>query len=216
MGKSKKKVPFKQLLSKTPAINALSAARFFLFGARDVWFVVGLPLFLESVLGWSFTGVGTFFAVWIIGYGFVQGAAPRFLRRPDGSVPNSRDARFWVLVLVIMTALLSALIQFGWRVETILIGGLLIFGAIFAINSAVHSFLILAYTDSDKVALNVGFYYMANAGGRLTGTIASGILYQVYGMSGTLWGSVVFLLLAWLASFRLPHAVATEPGPSTT
>ncbi|MEM8863005.1 MAG: organoarsenical effux MFS transporter ArsJ, partial [Chloroflexota bacterium] len=167
MGKSKNKVPFKELLSKTPAINVLSGARFFLFGARDVWFVVGLPVFLESVLGWSYTSVGTFFAAWVIGYGFVQGAAPRFLRRPDGSVPSGADSRFWVLVLVILTIALSVLIGFGWQMQTVLVGGLFVFGVIFAINSAVHSYLILAYTDSDKVALNVGFYYMANAGGRL-------------------------------------------------
>ncbi len=210
MGKSKNKIPFKQLLSKTPAINALSAARFFLFGARDVWFVVGLPLFLESVLGWSYTGVGTFFAVWVIGYGVVQGAAPRFLRRPDGSVPSGIDARFWVLVLVGFTAVLSIFVGLGWQIEPVLVVGLLIFGAVFAINSAVHSFLILAYTDSDKVALNVGFYYMANAGGRLLGTIASGLLYQWFGLPGTLWGSVIFLIFAWLVSYRLPEELEPQ------
>ncbi len=204
MGKSKTQVPFKQLLSKTPAINALSGARFFLFGARDVWFVVGLPLFLESVLGWSYTNVGTFFAVWVIGYGLVQGSAPRFLHRPDGSVPAGADSRFWISVLVVLTAALSVLISLGWQVQTVLVTGLLIFGVIFAINSAVHSYLILAYTDSDKVALNVGFYYMANAGGRLLGTVASGLLYQSFGMSGTLWGSVLFLGMAWFISFKLP------------
>lgn len=205
MGKSKNKVPFKQLLSKTPAINTLSAARFFLFGARDVWFVVGVPLFMESVLGWNFTAVGTFFALWVIGYGFVQGAAPRFLRRRDGRVPDGGTTQFWVFVLAVVMVVNAWLITFGWRIEWVLIVGLGLFGVVFAVNSSVHSFLILAYTDSDKVALNVGFYYMANAGGRLMGTIASGLLYQLFGLTGAIWGSVLCLAFAWLISFRLPR-----------
>jgi MFS family permease len=205
MGKSKNKVPFKQLLSKSPAINILSAARFFLFGARDVWFVVGVPLFMESVLGWNFTAVGTFFALWVIGYGFVQGAAPRFLRRRDGRVPDGGTTRFWVFVLAVVMVINAWLITFGWQIEWVLIIGLGLFGVVFAVNSSVHSFLILAYTDSDKVALNVGFYYMANAGGRLMGTIASGLLYQLFGLTGAIWGSVLCLALAWLISFRLPR-----------
>lgn len=205
MGKSKNKVPFKQLLSKTPAINILSAARFFLFGARDVWFVVGLPLFMESVLGWNFTAVGTFFALWVIGYGFVQGAAPRFLRRRDGRVPDGGTTQFWVFVLAVVMVINAWLITSGWQIEWVLIIGLGLFGVVFAVNSSVHSFLILAYTDSDKVALNVGFYYMANAGGRLMGTIASGLLYQLFGLTGAIWGSVLCLALAWLISFRLPR-----------
>jgi MFS family permease len=205
MGKSKNKVPFKQLLSKTPAINILSAARFFLFGARDVWFVVGVPLFMESVLGWNFTAVGTFFALWVIGYGFVQGAAPRFLRRRDGRVPDGGTTQFWVFVLAVVMVVNAWLITFGWQIEWVLIVGLGLFGVVFAVNSSVHSFLILAYTDSDKVALNVGFYYMANAGGRLMGTIASGLLYQLFGLTGAIWGSVLCLAFAWLISFRLPR-----------
>lgn len=204
MGKSKNKVPFKQLLSKTPAINTLSAARFFLFGARDVWFVVGVPLFMESVLGWGFTAVGTFFAVWVIGYGFVQGIAPRFLKGGNGRLPDGNTTKQWVLILTIVMGVIAILLGFNWQVQWVLIIGLGIFGIIFAINSSVHSFLILAYTDSDKVALNVGFYYMANAGGRLIGTIASGLLYQWFGLTGAMWGSVVCLLFAWLISFRLP------------
>lgn len=205
MGKTKSKVPFKQLLSKTPAINILSAARFFLFGARDVWFVVGVPLFMESVLGWGFTAVGTFFAVWVIGYGFVQSLAPDFLRRKGGQVPDGSTTQFWTLVLSAVTVINAVLIGLGWQIEWVLIIGLSLFGIVFAINSSVHSFLVLAYTDSDKVALNVGFYYMANAGGRLLGTIASGLLYQWFGLPGTLWGSVICLVLAWLISFRLPR-----------
>ncbi|MEM7128286.1 MAG: organoarsenical effux MFS transporter ArsJ [Chloroflexota bacterium] len=219
IGKSKNKVPFTQLFSKTPAINVLSAARFFLFGARDVWFVVGLPLYLDAVLGWNYTAIGTFFALWVIGYGFVQGAAPNFLqlgKQSGAGIPSVDGAtsRQWVLVLSLVTALIAVLFMLGWQVSWILIVGLGIFGAVFALNSSIHSFLILAYTDSDKVALNVGFYYMANAGGRLLGTIASGLLYLWTGLAGCLWGAVLFLLVAWLISFRLPQQSGTTAyGP---
>ncbi len=205
MGKTKQKVPFKQLLSKTPAINYLSGARLFLFGARDVWFVVGLPIFMESVLGWTFTQVGTFFALWVIGYGFIQGIAPRFLNRSDHQVPDGATSQNWILGLIILTSFIAIALGFEWQVQWVIIIGLLLFGVIFAVNSSVHSYLILAFTDSDKVALNVGFYYMANAGGRLFGTIASGLLYQAFGLTGTMWGSAVCLTIAWLISFRLPR-----------
>lgn len=212
MGKSKDKVPFKKLLSKTPAINVLSAARFFLFGSRDVWFVVALPFFLDSALGWSHTQIGTFFALWVIGYGLVQGVAPRFLNRggDERAVPTGATSRFWILILIFVTGLLALLFTLGAEsvapesMSIVIAVGLGIFGIIFAINSSVHSYLILAYTDRDKVALNVGFYYMANAAGRLLGTLLSGLLYVGFGLVGALWGSVVCLVLAWLASFRLP------------
>jgi MFS family permease len=208
MGKTKSKVPFKELFSKTPAINVLSAARFFLFGARDVWFVVGLPLFMSSVLGWSFTAIGAFFALWVIGYGIIQGAAPGLFKRKDGKVPNGATSQFWIFILIVVTATIALLVGMEWQVTLVLVIGLGLFGFVFAVNSSVHSFLILAYTDSDKVALNVGFYYMANAGGRLLGTIASGLLYQWAGLPGTLWGSAIFLVLTWAISFKLPRGDA--------
>lgn len=74
-------------------------------------------------------------------------------------------------------------------------------------NSAVHSYLILASTDNDKVAMNVGFYYMANAGGRLLGTVLSGLLFQWSGLVGCLWASVAFVLAAGLLSWWLPRHV---------
>ena len=206
MGKTKAKVPFKQLFSKTAAINVLSGARFFLFGARDVWFVVGLPLFMGSVLGWRYVTIGTFFAAWVIGYGFVQGAAPSLFSKMGISTPTGRTSQLWVFVLIVISAIIAILIGLNWQVTWVIIIGLGIFGIVFAINSSVHSFLVLAYTDSDKVALNVGFYYMANAGGRLLGTIASGLLYQWGGLTGALWGSVLFLGMAWLISFKLPRS----------
>lgn len=204
MGKTKRKMPFKELFSKTTAINVLSAARFFLFGARDVWFVVGLPLFMSSVLGWSFTAIGAFFASWVIGYGIVQSAAPTLLKRKDEKVPTGAASQFWIFILMLITAAIAVLVGIEWQTALVLVIGLGIFGFVFAVNSSVHSFLILAYTDSDKVALNVGFYYMANAGGRLLGTVASGLLYQWAGLPATLWGSVLFLVLAWVISFKLP------------
>lgn len=206
MGRSKSKAPFKAIFSKTPAINILSAARFFLFGARDVWFVVAVPLYMSAVLGWSFTTVGTFFALWVIGYGLVQSAAPSLLYRKRGALPHGGTAQRWAFILTFVAAIIAILIGLDWQTMPVLVVGLAIFGIVFAINSAVHSFLILAYTDNDKVALNVGFYYMANAGGRLLGTIASGMLYQWTGLIGCMWGAVLCLLLAWLISFKLPRA----------
>lgn len=211
LGKTKSKVPFKQLLSKTPAINVLSGARFFLFGARDVWFVVGLPIYLDAILGWNFTAIGTFFAVWVIGYGMMQGAAPTLFKRKDDSSPDGATAQRWVLILTIVTALIAVLIAIAWQITWVIVGGLGLFGLVFAVNSSIHSYLVLAYTDDDKVALNVGFYYMANAGGRLLGTVASGLLYQSFGLAGCLWGAVVCLVLAWTVSFKLPrHGEVSE------
>lgn len=215
MGKTKSKVPFKQLFSKTPAINVLSAARFFLFGARDVWFVVGLPIYLDAVLGWSFTGIGTFFAVWIMGYGVVQGLAPNLFNRADGRTPDGATSQFWIFILTLVTATIAALLAVQWQVSWVIVVGLGIFGFVFAVNSSIHSYLVLAYTDSDKVALNVGFYYMANAGGRLLGTVASGLLYQGFGLTGCLVGSVLCLTLAWAISFKLPrHDAVGHAAPA--
>jgi len=163
IGKMKSKPKFTQVFSRIPAINWLSAARFFLFGSRDIWFVVGLPVFLYEVLGWSFMQVGGFLALWVIGYGLVQAGAPKLLRKHH---PNGGTACLWAFILALFPAGIALGMQQGWPVDWALIVGLILFGIIFAINSAVHSYLILAYSDHEKVAMNVGFYYMANAGGR--------------------------------------------------
>lgn len=205
VGKMKSKPKFSQIFSKIPAINWLSAARFFLFGSRDVWFVVALPVFLYEVLGWSFTLVGTFMAVWIIGYGMVQASAPKLIKRSHhGQGPGGDTARIAAFVLALFPAGIAIAMQQGWPVDSVLIIGLILFGMVFAINSAVHSYLILAYSDHDKVAMNVGFYYMANAGGRLVGTVLSGAIYQMWGLEGCLWLSSGFVLAAALISFGLP------------
>ncbi|MCG8067752.1 MAG: organoarsenical effux MFS transporter ArsJ [Candidatus Thiodiazotropha taylori] len=214
LGKMKSKPKFSQVFSKVAAINWLSAARFFLFGSRDVWFVVGLPVFLYEVLEWSFTQVGGFLALWIIGYGFVQASVPKLLGRVhQGQGPGGGTARLWAFLLALLPAFIAIALNQGWPAEQVLIVGLILFGIVFAINSAVHSYLILAYSDHEKVSMNVGFYYMANAGGRLIGTVLSGLIYQTYGLQGCLWWSALFVVLAALLSFGLPEVGAEEKQP---
>ncbi|MBV2121770.1 MAG: organoarsenical effux MFS transporter ArsJ [Candidatus Thiodiazotropha sp. (ex Ctena orbiculata)] len=214
LGKMKSKPKFSQVFSKVAAINWLSAARFFLFGSRDVWFVVGLPVFLYEVLEWSFTQVGGFLALWIIGYGFVQASVPKLLGRVhQGQGPGGGTARLWAFLLALLPAFIAIALNQGWPAEQVLVVGLILFGIVFAINSAVHSYLILAYSDHEKVSMNVGFYYMANAGGRLIGTVLSGLIYQTYGLQGCLWWSALFVVLAALLSFGLPEVGADEKQP---
>ena len=205
VGKMSAKPKFTQVFSTVPAINWLSAARFFLFGARDIWFVVAVPVFLVEVAGWSITAVGSFMAFWVIGYGIVQASAPRLIRRSHrGQGPNGSTARSWAFILALFPAAIALMLSQGYAADIVLVSGLVLFGVVFAINSAVHSYLILAYSDHDKVAMNVGFYYMANAGGRLAGTVLSGLTYQMLGLEGCLWVSAVFVLLAAILSFALP------------
>ena len=201
IGRAKSKVGFRDLFSKTREINVLSAARLFLFGARDIWFVVGVPIFLRGTLGWSFSEVGTFMALWVIGYGLVQSSAPTAFR---GRCPAGGTAAMLAFGLAVVTAMIPLGLSAGVPAQGMIIGGLAVFGVVFALNSAVHSYLVLDYTDGDKVALNVGFYYMANAGGRLLGCLLSGILYQLAGVHGCLWGAFVFVTLAALISLKLP------------
>jgi MFS family permease len=203
VGKMKSKPKFAQLFSRVPAINWLSAARFFLFASRDVWFVVALPVFLYERLSWSFMQVGGFLALWVIGYGLAQACVPTLLRKGrHGQRPNGANACFWAFVLALLPIGIALGMEQGWPVDQVLIVGLILFGIIFAINSAIHSYLILAYSDHDKVAMNVGFYYMANAGGRLMGTVLSGGLYQEFGLIGCLWCSSGFIIAASFFSKR--------------
>jgi MFS family permease len=196
------------MFSNNRSVNVLAGARIFLFASRDVWFVVALPVYLRDELGWSFWQVGTFLAVWVIGYGIVQASAPRYLRGPDG-----RTASRLAFGLAVLPAGIAAALVADIDPGVVLVAGLIVFGVVFAMNSAVHSYLILAYADANRVAMNVGFYYMANAGGRLAGTALSGVLYQVQGLAACLWTSAAFVVAAGVLARWLPSS--TPPSPRT-
>ncbi len=204
LGKSKAKPKFSEILSKSRAINVLSAARMFLFGARDVWFVVALPVYLYTVFGWDFWKVGGFLAIWVIGYGFIQTIAPRITGNMQGKLP----AVLWAAALAVIPAAIAGGLMAGWSPQIVVIGGLLLFGVLFAINSSLHSYLIVSYARGDGVSLDVGFYYMSNAAGRLLGTILSGWVYQVYGLEACLWISAGLVATAAMLSMMLPARTA--------
>tara|TARA_Y100000991_G_scaffold111164_1_gene83768 strand:- start:7696 stop:8754 length:1059 start_codon:yes stop_codon:yes gene_type:complete len=197
----------KDLFSKSRNINILSIARVFLFGSRDIWFVVGLPVFLYSN-GWSFWQVGSFLALWTIGYGIVQSSIPAFIKRSkDGLSLEILSSKGWVILLVftqLIILIISIIFDFKTLgLDTVIVIGLLVFGALFAINSALHSYLILAYSKATNVTEDVGFYYSANALGRLFGTILSGLLFQISGIAGCICGSVVFLIICAMFTYNL-------------
>ena len=216
--RGRKGAKFSEVFSKDRNVNWLSAARMFLFGARDVWFVVGIPIYFYSVLSdgtpegarAAFFLVGSFMALWIIGYGAVQASAPQILRAGAKSVPETVGlARFWVGVLALIPAALAlaALMQGtgappAWLTATIVVG-LLAFGAVFALNSALHSYLILAFTSSERVTMDVGFYYMSNAAGRLIGTLLSGVSFQIGGLPLCLATAAAMAGASWLCARRL-------------
>jgi hypothetical protein len=182
----------------------------FLFGARDVWFVVALPIYLGSVFGWDHLWVGGFLATWVIAYGFVQGFAPKITGKAQGKVPDGSAALMWAGLLAVITAGIAYAVQIGWQPQLVIVVGLLIFGAVFAVNSSLHSYLIVSYAKGDGVSLDVGFYYMANAMGRLIGTVLSGWIFQVAGLAACLWVSFAFLALTTLISIKLPKV--SNPG----
>ena len=214
IGKMKSKPAFSALFSKSQGINVLSLARFFLFGARDVWFVVALPVFLEASLKWSFWEIGGFLGLWVIGYGIVQGSAPG-LRKLWGQSqsPGSSAVQFWSALLTAIPALIAVALWRNADVSIAITAGLAAFGVVFAMNSSIHSYMVLAYTDQENVSLNVGFYYMANAAGRLVGTLLSGAVFmlgrtEAAGMQACLWASTLLVLLSWVTSLRLPPTKA--------
>jgi MFS family permease len=207
MGKAKSKPKFSQIFSKNRSINYLSAARMFLFGSRDVWFVVALPVYLASSFGWDHWWVGGFLASWVIGYGIVQSIAPRITGKKSGTAPDGRSALFWATALCSLPALIAICFEYGFYPNISLLAGLMIFGVIFALNSSLHSYLIVSYAKADGVSLDVGFYYMANAMGRLIGTVLSGYLFQVAGIEACLWVSSIFIAITALISIGLPKNV---------
>lgn len=211
LGKAKNKPKFNELFSKSRAINILSAARLFLFGARDIWFVVALPVFLSSQLQWDFWQTGGFLASWVIGYGIVQSIAPMVLRTKTGAAPGGGAALLWAILLALVTALLALALSYSGStsllsnlsVTRVLISGLIVFGIVFAINSSLHSYLIVSYAKDDGVSLDVGFYYMANALGRLIGTLLSGWVYQAADLAACLWVAALFIGITTLISIAL-------------
>jgi len=197
------KPKFTETLSKSRDINLLSAARLFLFGSRDIWFVVALPVFLQSQLQWTHLQVGSFMACWVIGYGFIQAIAPKITGRNQQQTPRGSVLTSWVTRLAVIPALIAGGLAYGLDPAMVLIIGLLIYGGIFAINSSIHSFLIVAFSKRDSVSADVGFYYMANAAGRLTGTLLSGIIYQQYGLTACLLGSAIMVIISSILSTKI-------------
>lgn len=221
----RKDAKFREVFSKNRNINWLSLARVFLFGARDVWFVVGIPIYFHSVLSdgshdsdrMAFFLVGGFMAVWIILYGLVQANAPRLLRagqRSQSEVVGLAKTYVMALALVPLALALVVVMAGGPSngLTAVLVAGLLVFGALFAVNSALHSYLILAFTDSTRVTMDVGFYYMANAAGRLIGTVLSGLSYQVGGLPLCLAVAAGLLGFSALAAGKLTYGKETLNG----
>jgi len=212
LGKAKNKPKFRDIFSKSRSVNILSAARLFLFGARDVWFVVALPVYLATTLQWSDNAIGTFLAAWIIAYGVVQALAPaitgsKLSGDKSDAVPDGRAAFWWTLLLAYIPAAIALALLQQLPAQMVLVGGLLLFGAVFAINSSLHSYLIVSYASDDAVSLDVGFYYMSNALGRLLGTVLSGWVFQRYGFEACLWFSSAFVAAAAVISLALPRHV---------
>ena len=212
LGKAKHKPKFKDIFSKSRAINILSAARMFLFASRDVWFVVALPVFLSQQFNWNFWQVGGFLAAWIIGYGIVQSLAPRFTQS-GAHPPSGRVATLWAALLMIIPAAIALGFALELPIKETLLIGLMVFGFVFAVNSSLHSFLIVKFAGEDGVSLDVGFYYMANAMGRLLGTVLSGWLFQAYGLVVCLWVSAGFIFITTLISFWLPRSNTELAAP---
>ncbi|MCF4009164.1 organoarsenical effux MFS transporter ArsJ [Rheinheimera sp. UJ63] len=203
LGKKSFKPKFTELLSKSASLNWLSAARFCLFASRDVWFVIALPLYLASIAGWSQSAVGAFLASWVIAYGIVQAFTPKLTRSNKQAPPTASTALNWVLLLALLPWLIGVAMLYSAQPLLALLCGLLLYCVFFAINSSLHSYLIVASANRDGVSLDVGFYYMANAAGRLAGTLLSGWAYQSYGLVACLWLSGLLLLGAVLCTWRL-------------
>ena len=190
--------------------RSLSLARFFLFGSRDIWFVVALPVFLDENLGWSYQGIGGFLAAWVIGYGIIQSGAPSIMRLSKGSNAAGNLAKSWAAALFVLTGVITILVANNVARSTTVIAGLLVFGFLFALNSSLHSFLILAYTADDDVAVNVGLYYAANAAGRFVGTLLSGLAYLWGGLTLALLLSTGFLMINWVLSLSFPSTATSQ------
>jgi predicted MFS family arabinose efflux permease len=198
---TKKDTKFSEVFSKNKNINYLSLGRVFLFGARDTWLVVGLPIFLYSILSdgstesnhKAFFVIGTFMAGWTVFYGFVQSITPKLVSRNNST---RKQIEFWASALAVIPLFLILLNFYTHDfLLHITIFVLFVFGFVFAINSSIHSFLILKFTDKNRVTLDVGFYYMSNAFGRLMGTLLSGLSYQYGGFSACVLVAAILLFI---------------------
>ena len=218
LGKAKSSKNFRELFAKSRAVNLMATARIFLFGSRDVWFVVGLPVFLYAN-GWQYLAVSGFLAAWTIGYGGVQALAPALIRRSlDGLSREVPEARLWGAVLTAIPLALAVVLASGsaGRQDLVLVVGLAIFGFAFAVISSLHSYLVLAYAGSEKAAEDVGFYYAANAAGRLMGILLSGILAQAGGIQACLLGSAAMLGICLAVTLLLPATADTRQSGAGT
>lgn len=204
LGKATRKVKFTEIFSKSRQVNILSAARLFLFASRDVWFVVALPVYLSQTLGWNYWSVGGMIALWVIVYGLIQSIAPYFTGKKTGKLPDGKSAAGWAFALSLTPLLVIAALQFELFSPLLFILGLFIFGALFAINSSLHSYLIVSYAQREGVSLDIGFYYMANAMGRLIGTLLSGWVFVSFGLTACLTVSSLFILIAGCFALALP------------
>ena len=209
LGKAKRKPKFNEIFSKSKAINILSAARLFLFGARDVWFVVALPVFLSQTFDWDHWWVGSFLALWVIGYGVVQSLAPKLVGFSKRQLTAS-GVSMWAFALSVTPLVIALNLFAGLSPQLTIVIGLMVFGVLFAINSSLHSYLIVSMADKDGVSLDVGFYYMANAMGRLLGTVLSGWLYQTSGLVACLLVSGLLIVVTGLISLRLPISASNQ------
>lgn len=210
LGKSKAKSPktLSEIFKRDEKINTLSIARFLLFGSRDVWFEVALPIYLRQVYGWDYIFAGMVMAIWIIFYGFIQSSTPFILKNLKMfPVKHGNSLIPWTILLFLISFLLGLFLQlyntYDELQTALFLAGIYLFGLIFAVNSSIHSYLVVAYSPNDKVAMTVGFYYMANACGRLFGTLASGILYYNYGLAACIWASVGLIFLCMFANMKL-------------
>ncbi|KAI9138160.1 hypothetical protein BKA69DRAFT_1093692 [Paraphysoderma sedebokerense] len=211
ISKSGEKLTLKRIFRKDRNVTILSLSRFFLFGSRDLWFEIALPVYLRGVLEWSYYQTGLFLAVWVIIYGIVQSSTPKFILQPLKMYPltTAKPLIFWTGILALVTLLNSLLFTFispsmsytGTVLSLVM--GLGLFAIVFAVNSSIHSYLILKFSNRDKVAVNVGFYYMANSMGRLVGTIVSGVMYVETGLMGCLWISLGFVVLGEIVNLLL-------------
>ena len=204
LGTSRPSGRIKELFSKSPEVNKIALARIFLFGGRDIWFVVAIPIFLYTN-GWDFWEVGGFLAGWTVFYGLVQAIAPNIMHVTNKEKTVSSTS---ILVWSISLALVSLFLLCIMSAKTdllLLLSGLILFGFVFAINSSLHSFLIVAYAGSKKAAEDIGFYYAANAAGRLFGTFLSGLLFQLGGVLACLAGTTLFLIATSFVVWRLPE-----------